>query len=62
MKLSINKMENKQLEETHQLQEQGQLLVQRTTLSSHLLNSLHPNLLFLKMANKMHLSFNTQKL
>jgi hypothetical protein len=55
-------MENKQLEETHQLREQGQLSVQQTILSSHLLNSLRLNLLFLKTANKMHLSFNTPKL
>jgi hypothetical protein len=62
MKWLISKMETKQLEETHQQQEQGQQLAQQTILNSHLLNSLHQNLLFLKMANKMLPSIKIPKL
>ena len=55
-------METKQLEETHQQQEQGQQLAQQTILNSHLLNNLHQNLLLLKMVNKMLLSIKIPKL
>lgn len=54
-------MEIKGLGETHQQQEQGQLLVQQIILSSLHQNKLHPSLLFLKMENKMALSINIPK-
>lgn len=62
MKLSIIKMEIKELEGTHQQLGQGQQLGQQIILSSLHLNSLHPSLLFLKMANKMALNINIPKL
>ena len=55
-------MEIKELEGTHQQLGQGQQLGQQTILSSLHLNSLHPSLLFLKMANKMALNINIPKL
>lgn len=55
-------MEIKELEGTHQQLGQGQQLGQQIILSSLHLNSLHPSLLFLKMANKMALNINIPKL
>ena len=55
-------MEIKELEGIHQQLGQGQQLGQQTILSSLHLNSLHPSLLFLKMANKMALNINIPKL